>query len=47
MEETLYCLNSIQKIYGQRLALYIDRLEIQPGRLYILTPFNPVRALRG
>ncbi|MFZ3209777.1 MAG: ATP-binding cassette domain-containing protein [Geobacteraceae bacterium] len=40
MEETLYCLNSIQKIYGQRLALDIDRLEVQPGRLYILTGAN-------
>jgi tungstate transport system ATP-binding protein len=40
MEETLYGLNSIQKIYGQRLALDIDRLEIQPGSLYILTGAN-------
>lgn len=40
MEETLYRLNSIQKIYGRRLALDIDRLEIRPGRLYILTGAN-------
>jgi tungstate transport system ATP-binding protein len=40
MKETLYCLNAVQKTYGKRLALDIDRLEIQPGRLYILTGAN-------